>query len=62
MLVHTGDDPPTLTVSGWEIGHTVERRAIYASAFRDAPSLAFVKMVFPVGSVLRGEGASPADR
>ena len=62
MLVHTGDDPPVLTVSGWEISHTVERTTHYAVVFRDAPSLEFVKKVFPVGSMLHGEEPQPVDR
>jgi hypothetical protein len=73
MLVHTGDDPPVLIVTGLDIGHTVKRRAIFGVVFEerrdiygvwfgDAPSLEFVQKVFPVGSVLRGEEASPADR
>ena len=49
-------------VSGSEIGRTAEQRTSSAVAFRDAPSLQFVKRVFPVGSVLHGEEASPVDK
>lgn len=63
MLVHTEDDPAVLTIAS--IGflcNTKERKYLIDVTFREKPSLAFVKRVFPVGSVLHIEDAQSADK
>ena len=56
MKVPTGQDPAFLTVSVIEYVDNLAKGKFWnALAFRERPTLEFVKSVFPVGAVLEAE-------
>lgn len=60
MQVHTGEVPDFLTISDIEYLDKVSERKFWnALAFREHPTLEFLKRVFPIGALLEArDGAS----
>jgi len=60
MQVSTGGEPPALTISRVEyLDRVAERKFWNVLAFREHPTLEFLKRVFPIGALLEArDGAS----